>query len=380
MSELFDFTPLREYLERQGIQVGEPNIYTPVTPDDVVFAGAGAVYFTGDDGSNGIFFKDKKGVEHQVFMYKRDYHLERYGKPRIHLCQCDTINDFISRGSFEQHYRYANTDEVPVIDMDNDDEEVMIDDLPLCKQCRKLLNNPALSPDSTSFDFVEILKAAGDASNHPSQQIQDVDMFGYVKDWEKISKAYRQKQNFTCENCGYHAPSEMSKRFLQVHHKDGDKLNNHESNLQCLCICCHANVDDTHLHNFAYPSNYAQLEEFLCTAPVISQLSNQINTGTFNVQSIKKSNEEQYVSISYKNEQGEEIKFPLVVPFCTPLNIKFRDIINDNDIYLVALDEDLKHRYAFIKKTTRKIQTTNDIFPTIEEPDEEYTSLFDLPF
>ena len=264
MSELYDFTPLREYLEKNGVQVGEAKGYIPVTPDDVVLSGDGAVYFQGEDGSDGIFIRDVKGIEHQVFMYKRDYHLEAYGKPRIHLCQCDTINEFIAGGRFRQLYRYANTEEVPVRNMDDNNKEEIVGELPLCKSCRKLINNSELKPGATSIDFVNILKAAGDAStSHPAQQAQEVDIFGYVKNWEIISKAYRIKQNFTCEKCGYHATTPMDRRFLQVHHIDGDKLNNQESNLQCLCISCHANVDNAHRRNFADPSNSAQLEDFL---------------------------------------------------------------------------------------------------------------------
>ena len=33
----------------------------------------------------------------QVYLYKRDYHLEKYGKPRFHICKCDTIEETIDK-------------------------------------------------------------------------------------------------------------------------------------------------------------------------------------------------------------------------------------------------------------------------------------------
>lgn len=39
-----------------------------------------------------------------------------------------------------------------------------------------------------------------------------------------------------CQKCGYGKELKM----LDVHHKDGDRMNNLESNLEVLCVWCHA--------------------------------------------------------------------------------------------------------------------------------------------
>lgn len=39
-----------------------------------------------------------------------------------------------------------------------------------------------------------------------------------------------------CQKCGYGKDTKM----LDVHHKDGDRMNNLESNLEVLCVWCHA--------------------------------------------------------------------------------------------------------------------------------------------
>lgn len=256
---IYDFGALKAALQANGIAVGAAEGYVPVKAEDVVFRGRdGNVFFTNEDGENGIFIKDSKGKTRQVFMYKRDYRLEEHGKPRFHICKCNTIQSFIASGAFD-HYKYANTETVPVSDIDNGYKEVEVSGLPLCSFCASMLGGQYTKGMPVN-EFVEVLRQAGEASRE--EEAQDVDMFGYVKNWQRISQAYRALHNYTCEACGYVAENPMQRRFIQVHHIDGDKLNNRESNLRCLCIECHAQVDAVHRKNFSEGGNKLQLEEF----------------------------------------------------------------------------------------------------------------------
>lgn len=49
---------------------------------------------------------------------------------------------------------------------------------------------------------------------------------------------------------------------MLTHHKNGNKADNRQSNLQCLCIRCHANIDKIHQANFAKGGNRVMLEDF----------------------------------------------------------------------------------------------------------------------
>ena len=112
---IYDFHLTKEALKRRGIIVENTSGYVVVKPADVVFKnGKGNVEFENNDGDEGIFIKDSEGHYRQVFMYKRDYRLEEYGKPRYHICKCQTIQSFINSGGFREHYRYANTETVMV--------------------------------------------------------------------------------------------------------------------------------------------------------------------------------------------------------------------------------------------------------------------------
>ena len=126
---IYEFPLTKAALKKRGIDVEYTGGYTVVKPTDVIFKnGRGNVEFQNDKGENGIYIKDSYGHYHQVFMYKRDYHLIRYGSPKFHICQCDTIQEFMDSGGFRDHYRYANTNEVKVLDMDNGLREETVSD------------------------------------------------------------------------------------------------------------------------------------------------------------------------------------------------------------------------------------------------------------
>ena len=197
------------------------------------------------DNSGDFYLAFKNGKKQKVFLYKKEYHISGYenSKPRYHVKKCRTFQDYSP-----SLYRVANTGSVIVWDMDTG-KNVEVSELPLCKNCLELLKaeNSNYTPPQTSKEFEQVLKN------------ENTDLKGYLPKWSKISKEYREKQNYTCEICGFHA----DKQFIQVHHKDGDKKNNEESNLQCLCIECHSNVNSRHQENFSKGINKAKLDSFI---------------------------------------------------------------------------------------------------------------------
>lgn len=261
MSEkLHNFDSLKNFLEERGIEVGEAKGYIPVKPEDVFDAqGNTPITFENVDGflGDGIFATDRNGIKHQVFMYKHRYHMNYGEPPRFHIGKCTVITKFMDEGRFGEYY-FGNTDNVTVYDIDTD-KTIEIDKLPLCGYCSRQLRRTYGHVETTE-DFVDILKKAGEV---PDEQEQETDLFGYVKDWRKISTAYRKLHHYTCENCGFEASNPLDQMFIHVHHIDGNKLNNRESNFKCLCIKCHAEVDEAHRKNFSEGDKKKQLENFL---------------------------------------------------------------------------------------------------------------------
>lgn len=236
---IFDFEPLKNFLANRGIKVEIPSPYTSIRPE--VITGKDVANGNIEFQDNGIFVTDRiTGQHHQVFLYLNSYNMETFGKPRFHICRCSTIEEFITSGQFSRYTR-ANTDPVPVYDRSRN-MNVMVNNLPLCQNClSKIREYGSIS----STDFVEILKRANDDFKNNKGEVE-VDLFGYTKDWEVISRAYRTKQNFRCEECGLQIKNELDRMYLHTHHISGNKIDNREQNLRCLCLRCHANVDDNH--------------------------------------------------------------------------------------------------------------------------------------
>lgn len=251
---IFCFPKLKDKLTSMGVKIGEAGAWRTVGTVDVLPEDIGTrILF--EDG--GIFYIDDEGIKRQGFMYKHSFYFEYNGvsnQPRFHIYKCSTIQNY-----GQVAYRFANAEPVKIYSK-NTHREVMVEHLKLCSNCRDLLmrHNDLNIQDST--DFVEILKEAGEVKE---PQELELDYYGYVKDWEQISLAYRSKHNFTCEHCGIKIDDGFDRQYIHTHHKNGDKTDNREPNLECLCIKCHSEVDDTHRKNFSRGGNKVMLEDFI---------------------------------------------------------------------------------------------------------------------
>ena len=249
---IYTFPKFKDALQKKGYTIGDAKPYVPLQVADVNLSNIqnGEVEITDE----GIFYVNPiTGSRHEVFLYKRNYNIAQYGKPRFHVRNCEAIQE-IGR----DQYRRANTGKVIVWDR-SQRKDVEVNELPLCGYCRSILIKEGKLNYRTSDNFEEILRQANEEA---SQQEEDTDLSGYIWKWEKVSMAYRTQKDFTCERCGYKAVGLSSRRYLDVHHKDGNKLHNEASNFECLCVACHANVDKRHQENFSKGAAKKRLDRF----------------------------------------------------------------------------------------------------------------------
>ena len=256
---IHDFEGLKECLRRRGYQIGEAVPWREIQSEDLDLGLGGT-----DISTNGIFHIDEYGNKHQVFLYKRKFRLYQYGKPKYHVCKCPVIESFMDGNNFIPEYRKANTESVKVINWDNNNIEEEVSDLALCKYCAKMLNIPSTN---SSSNFVAQIRAqaeleAEQALERFEGEDTELDIHGYVKNWSAISSQVRKKHNYTCEKCGTQV-QKIHARYIQVHHKNGDKKDNTEGNLQCLCVKCHSEVNETHRKNFSSRQNQIIIRSFL---------------------------------------------------------------------------------------------------------------------
>lgn len=65
-----------------------------------------------------------------------------------------------------------------------------------------------------------------------------------------IRKYLLEKSNYKCDKCGWGEKNEYTGNIpLEIHHIDGNYLNNVEENLQVLCPNCHSLTESYKAHN-----------------------------------------------------------------------------------------------------------------------------------
>lgn len=246
---LYQFTELRKFLTSQGYVIGQRNIAFELKRG-IDFKKA---YDEGqiDFRTEGIYLRHNER-DYRGYMYMPEYEVQRWGNPKMHLTQCKTILDYIKTKKFNEYYVFSTGGKVEVIDRSTG-ERYQDQILPVCGNCKRMI----LEAYSTSIDF----HASLDPIDTPESL--EVDIFGYPKQWTKISRAYRKKVDYTCERCGISPRENRHQRYWDVDHIDGDKTNLSESNLQCLCKCCHSTKDNLHEVNFRKNRINKELQNFV---------------------------------------------------------------------------------------------------------------------
>jgi len=224
--------------------------------DKVVFKNGDIFFKEGDQEYKGFLVKEEN--------YRRAYFDRVLGKPshlpKFHTTMCETLEKMKRGGRFDGVYIFSNS----VVERKESDEGGGgLSDLRVCGYCKNV--DEKIDDYIYTKDFVEKHLNSSENANgfrrHELPKQYEKDEWGYLNDWNEVSLRYRQKKAYKCEECGL--DFSRNKYYLEVHHKNHNKTDNRESNLQCLCTGCHASIDRHHRENFyEEPKNREKLKEF----------------------------------------------------------------------------------------------------------------------
>ena len=167
---------------------------------------------------------------------------------KFHLYNCSTIKSYpISR-----KYRYKKTCNAEgrfqyIIVQGNREynprEREKGRKLHLCKNCKRKLPRRFWRYPVSNFPIGKFFKDKSnkfdpnwDNASFETEYGQNPNV--YPSDWREIAGRLKQMRNWTCEQC--HINLSSDRRFLHVHHTDGNPSSNALCNLKALCIDCHS--------------------------------------------------------------------------------------------------------------------------------------------
>lgn len=214
-----------------------------------------------DEGSK-LLLKDGR----PCFAYIRD-HTEKAledwrgadGMKRLHFANCKTLRGMEAQGRFAR-YRVTNATwdryAVDVASSSGDVEENV--QLYPCHYCLLIVNFRGYRKAYRDAKRKMAIVRAFSAKEAMDDLWQDFDVFrqavsdlksahgptGYTNDWPEVSLEVRRQNDWLCDECSVDLSG--ARHLLHVHHVNGDKRNNSNENLRCLCKECHSKEPNHH--------------------------------------------------------------------------------------------------------------------------------------
>lgn len=205
-----------------------------------------------------IEFREDKTLayrDQRVLIYIRDVNVYRkeIRMPRFHVATCKTLEGMWQKKRSERYVLYRRENGIFQINLMQDSEiDIRHVKLDVCRNCLTQLNwnnyndenkkgkDNIVAEFSISDFFTKFTKSLLSAT--PSFDSDTAPLNRYPKDWDIISREIKIKAKWRCENntCNIDLSDDLLRKFLHVHHIDGQRNNNKPHNLKALCIKCHA--------------------------------------------------------------------------------------------------------------------------------------------
>lgn len=279
------FQPMNALRHRMGAdKLGQfaPNIHVKTLSEvDLIKLRTGGIELESldeirvlDDGT--LAYKDSR-----VLVYIRDISTYRAHKrlqeqlPKFHLSNCDTLRKMRQRNRFERYVISTRDDgqfEVRHIQEAGDPVTELLA-LNVCKNCLdelKFNGYQRQTPLNIRLQLFSEFKLEDYFTQYPRSPINRPPLHtdrtsplnDYTDDFEFISKRLKAEKGWVCPHCHVDLSAPQLRRYLHSHHKNGRKNDNRPSNLEVMCIGCHADQPmHGHLKRLPEYLNFQRMRE-----------------------------------------------------------------------------------------------------------------------
>jgi hypothetical protein len=194
-----------------------------------------------------LSYKNKR-----VLVYIRDIKefSDQQSLPKYHLAFCGTLDSMTNAKRFGRYVVYNGEDANFTVNFIGPPTRSSIVKLNVCRNCLALLSWDNYSPNAPvqiKNLIVKDFKISNFFEKFPKDLISIIPTYtadtaplnDYSEDWGIVTERIKQERGYQCEKCGLKL-SGNNRKFLHGHHKDGQKSNNKTSNIEILCLGCHA--------------------------------------------------------------------------------------------------------------------------------------------
>lgn len=183
-------------------------------------------------------------------------------EPRFHVSNCRTLQEMRRQNRFETYVVSSVTNGLFQV-FRNGNLKPTNQPLSVCQNCLLLLSYNGFQGNMTVvqkrrmvefFDLQKFFKMYPQTLHItlPAHTSATAPRNVYPSGFEEISRREREAAGWICQRCELDLSVAHFRRFLHVHHKNGLKYENSKSNLEVLCIACHAD-EPRHAHMKQFP-------------------------------------------------------------------------------------------------------------------------------